>query len=306
MPNLDQLLENAYEGELPTWKKLESEIISNQLPKYKNQFGELSNYGLVHVIVDEKGKPVKRKTDDGKEIFFVVTSRSLATRFEQVHNLDNILNPLNETQKLVHKLNTMMLGEFLTSLKRRKTTAIIKVNPILFQESETNQPSYLCEELIFTPIYDRYTQKLMISDPEEGKALLAIPHEDQERFGIEMVFHILTNRNLPAPDDRENRDKILRKKMEELAFTIPRVPVKRGSGSLICVILNLDNFMEESAFIRTYKTFDPYTNVIFVTSKLKIMTGELDTIPYNSDTIDQVFTPLIDWQRKDQWQQSRV
>lgn len=64
----------------------------------------------------------------------------------------------------------------------------------------------------------------------------------------------------------------------------------------MAIILNLDNVLEERAFIREYKTFDDYADVIFVTSDFKMMAGNLEPIAYDGDQIDTIFTPLIYWQ----------
>ncbi len=58
--------------------------------------------------------------------------------------------------------------------------------------------------------------------------------------------------------------------------------------------------MEESAFIRSYKTFDTYADVIFVNSNLELLTGDLTPIPYDGNQIDTIFAPIIYWQKSQQ------
>ena len=77
----------------------------------------------------------------------------------------------------------------------------------------------------------------------------------------------------------------------------PRVPIRRGSGSFLGILLNLENDLEERAFIRDYPMFDEYSDSIFVTSQLKILSGTLEEIHYNGDQIDTIFGPLIRWQK---------
>ena len=135
-----------------------------------------------------------------------------------------------------------------------------------------------------------------MTDPADAKALLAIDSRDQKRFGIEFVFYMITNSSMPA--EGEERSSEIRKKIEQLAFLAPRIPMKKGSGTFLMVVLNLENEIEEQAFIREYKMFDSYCNVLFVTSSLRLLTGQLDEIHYNGDSIDTIFYPMITWQKK--------
>lgn len=151
------------------------------------------------------------------------------------------------------------------------------------------------KNVLFAPLFDQITRKYMMTAPDQALALLAINPNDQERFGIEIVFHALTNSDLP--DDKETREEVLKEKIDQLSFFAPRIPIKKGSASIYCVLLNLENPMEEMAFVRSYRTFDKYTDIIFVTSNLEIMTGDLDRIPYNGERIDTIFTPIIHWQQ---------
>ena len=106
---------------------------------------------------------------------------------------------------------------------------------------------------------------------------------------------MITNRGLS--DDPEKRQKELKEKIDELSFCLSKVPMKKGSGTFFAVILNLDNGLEERAFIREYKTFDPYADVIFVTSDFKMLTGNLEPIAYDGEQIDTIFMPMIQWQK---------
>ena len=88
----------------------------------------------------------------------------------------------------------------------------------------------------------------------------------------------------------------IHEKLEDLSRLIPRIPMAKGSGTFICILLNLENTMEEAAFIRNYQLLDKYTDLLFVNSKLEILTGDLHTIKYEGSTIDQIFRPMIEWQ----------
>jgi hypothetical protein len=151
------------------------------------------------------------------------------------------------------------------------------------------------EEVLWSALRAPLTGKLMTSPPEEALALLAIDQKDQERFGINFVFHMISN--LSAPEAGEEREIYLKEKIRELAHFIPRVPIGFGSASIYCILLNLDNAMEETAFIRDYQTFDPYSDVLFVTSSLELLTGKLRPIKIQGEQIDTIFGPIIEWQR---------
>lgn len=229
----------------------------------------LKTYDLVEVIVDESLTPVALKETAG-------------VREYAVFNELNKKYPLAPGQSYL----TFMLGDLVRAVADSKKPQVLLVNPDV---------DGMAQDVLFAPIFDSLTQKYMMTDPEDGVALLAIRPEDQDRYGIEMVFHVLNHKTLP--ENSEERERELQKKIRELSFFVPRVPIRKGSGSFYCVLLNLENSMEETAFIRQYKTFDSHSDVIFVTSELKILTGELNNIPYDGERIDTIFTPVIKWQQ---------
>lgn len=278
------------------WKWLKTDLISELLVEYKNHFEKLSYYDLVEVLVDKDGRPKKISLNDQEvPAYAVFTTTELAARTLQPLTIEELKNDLyNVTLEESAHLKTYMLGDLVHSLNDAKKILAIKVNPV---QCQTNQGlRLLAEELVFIPLLDQVTNKYLVTDPEDALALLAIQPEDQMRMGMELVFYALTNRLLP--DDKESREQLLREKIEELAFVAPRIPMRKGSGTFICVLLNLENSMEEAAFIRKYKTFDSHTDLIFVTSDLEILTGELERISYDGDSIDTIFLPLIQWQRR--------
>jgi len=252
----------------PKWKILQQEIRDD------SDLEKLSFYDLVQVVVDEKDRPIKLKEEfTGIHSYFIFTKTS------------------------DFKTKTIMLGELVHQVSDTKEIQNIKINPELFK-NHLEQEVYTCDEVIFSPRFDELSKKYIMSDPEDARALFAINPMDQERFGLEIVFYILTNRLLP--DEREERAEVLQEKIEELAFMASRIPIKQGSGSLFCVMLNLENEMEEKAFIRVYKTFDSYSDTVFVTSKLELLSGMLDPIEYDGEHIDSIFLPLIEWQKEQQ------
>jgi len=281
------------------WQKLKRELIAGRFPLHKKQERQLGFYDLVFVASDSEGAPLFFQSgpqDVGS--FLAFTSPELIERMN---------NPKTEfalqgfdSNELVKKrrdnsfnLRPYMLGDLITTHNNSTNYQAIKINPLCMTTPEGEIT--LAEEVVFIPLFDNITKKFMMTHPEEALALLAIRPEDQERLGMEIVFYSITNRSLS--DDKELRESQLRQKIEELAFLAPRIPVKRGSASLICVLLNLENAMEEVAFIRNYKTFDPYTDIVFVTSGLELLTGELESIQYDGEQIDTIFMPLVNWQK---------
>ncbi len=283
---------------LKNWQVLKKEILNEIFPGYKPYMKKLNYYSLVSVLVDDKGQPKKLKENAADtESYMIFTDALLLKRIMRPHNANEILT--GQFESLIHPeftLTTFMLGDLIKVLSGSNRPQSIKVNPILFETDRLDGSVYLCEEVLFAPLFDKVTKKYMMTAPDQALALLAINPSDQERFGIEIIFHALTNSELP--DDKESREEVLKNKIDELAFYAPRIPIKKGSASIYCVLLNLENSMEETAFIRTYRTFDEHTDIIFVTSDLEIRTGDLDRIPYHGEKIDTIFTPIIQWQQE--------
>lgn len=282
--------------EMPTWKALKSLRTSEHFPMYRNHFSKLSSYDLVFVWVDDQERPVKlRKNKNDVESYFLFTSEVLANKVSKTYSLEEVQADFWEKGVKGIELKVMMLGELMTLLSEKSSSVPVKVNPILSNLIDGEEAFYLCEEVLFAPTFDEVTKKLLLSNPEEAMALLAIAPEDQKRFGIELVFNMVTNRDLS--EEKEERENSLREKLEELSFTLPRVPIKKGSGSFLIVILNLENKFEEAAFIRSYKTFDDYSDVLFITSSLELLTGQLENVKFDGERIDTIFTPMIRWQQ---------
>lgn len=277
-------------SEKSDWFILRKQLLSNHINDYKNSYKSLSSYDVVHVLVDSNGKPSLTKSHDKEvETYFIFTDSSLARRVQGTFDLtkfSELSEPLGEAAVTTH----MMLGEFVTAIKESGKNSPIKVNAF-----NTKDYGYLCEEVLFTPILDSTTGKSLMTDPSEAKALLAIDPKDEKRFGIELTFYLMTNLNVP--ESLEERQSYLKDKIDELSFIAPRIPMLMGSGSFLVVILNLENEIEEQAFIRDYKMFDDYCNVLFVTSSLRLLTGNLEQIHYNGEQIDMIFQPMINWQK---------
>jgi hypothetical protein len=284
------------------WKKLKRELIGKRFPLHKKPETKLGFYDLVFVATNLDGTPMlyqSSKNDIASYLAF--TQPELVDRMNKpqsefaLQGLTSVDLPKNMKMNTFH-LRPFMLGDLITTHNDNENYQAIKINPLTMTTPEGDIT--MAEEVIFIPLFDQVTKKFMMTHPDEALALLAIRPEDQERLGMEIVFYSITNRSLS--DDKELRETQLRDKIEELAFLAPRIPVKRGSASFICVLLNLENAMEEVAFIRNYQTFDSYTDIVFVTSALEILTGELESIQYDGEQIDTIFMPLVDWQ-KNQW-----
>ena len=281
-------------SESPAWRILKSEIIKEE--GYLPFSGNLGSYDLVQVLVDDTGKPLFFKSNE-RDIAsaHIFTRPDLGARIKGQWSKEDLLSgaiDLGPHEEVL--LKTMMLGELVNMLKKNAPLTSIKVNAVSIQLKGESDPFLFCEQVLFAPQMDDFTQKLLLTDPEDARALMAINPEDQKRFGIKMVFYMLTERDLP--EEREERENILRNRIEELAFIAPRTPIAQGSGSFLAVLLNLENEIEERAFIRDYPMFDEHSDLIFVTSKLKLYSGALEEIYFNGEKIDTIFTPLISWQ----------
>ncbi len=278
----------------PAWKILKSQIIRND--SYHRFSPKLGSYDLVEVLVDKEGAPLFfKKNSKDVDCVSIFTRPDLGKRITGQWTCEDLLErrvSLGASDEV--DLKTMMLGELVNSLKNYSNSISIKVNPISILIEGEAEPFLFCEQVLFAPLFDSFTQKLLLTEPEDAKALMGINPEDQKRFGIKMVFYMLTSRGLP--EERGPRELVLKDKIEELAFIAPRTPIAQGSGSFLAVLLNLENEIEERAFIRDYPMFDDHSDLIFVTSSLKLYNGALEEIHFNGDKIDTIFTPLISWQ----------
>lgn len=282
----------------PAWKILKREILSKEFPGYKNKMKSLNSYQLIYVLVDgETGAPkIEKQNPNDVGSYVIFTEPTLATRLDKVLQKEEVGNQKEKLQAPKCELKQMMLGHLVEELNDKGLGTTVKVNPIYVEAGEGMKPFLYAEEVIFSPQFDEVTQKYLLSDPDDAKALLAIRPDDEKRFGVEIIYYLITTRGLP--EEQEEKEDYLRNKIEELAFMVPRVPIKKGSGSFLGVLLNLENDLEERAFIRDYPMFDDYSDSVFVTSQLKILSGNLEEIHYNGDQIDTIFGPLIKWQNQ--------
>lgn len=295
---LNEQMTSELSERIPEWKILKNSLVTsyfNEASLYKKN---LDSFSLVSIYVDQNDAPLLINEKWGNETvssYYIFTHPELSKRMNKNYSLKEV-ESFAIVDSLVPRLKvkTIMLGELCSSLSLLKKPAAIRVNPIKVDTNEA-QTLTLSEEVLFAPIFDSFTQKLLLTEPDDAKALLSISPDEQKRFGIEFVFYLLSDRYLS--DDRDTREEQLKSKLNEMAFVLPRVPVPKGSGSFIAVLLDLENELEEMAFIREYQTFDSYSDPIFVTSSLKLMNGKLDEIHYNGETVDTIFGPLIDWQK---------
>lgn len=285
---------------MPAWRILKMEILRETFPLYPEEMGELGSHDLVHVLVDGKGAPKTYKcSEEDVESYCIFTRPELLKRLGKTFSKEEVQGGIQDLSGLnspegTH-LKMMMLGELSQTLSHNNKETSIKINPILIALAKGMDPLVYAEEVLFAPQRDKFTGKLLLTDPEDAKALLAVNPEDQKRFGIELAFYMLTTRDLP--EDREEREGMLKERIEELSFKAPRIPMMKGSGTFLAVLLNLENELEEQAFIRDYPMFDQYSDIIFVTSSLKMMTGRLEEVHYNGAKIDTIFAPMIEWQK---------
>jgi len=171
----------------PRWKVLQGELLRSHIPGFKNSYKNLSYYDLIEVATDSNDRPLAfEEASTGFSFYAIFSNRNLTRRMASLNQWHDIeTDQYENTETLPTK--TIMLGEFIHSLRNEKEPAAIKVNPIKTATTSGDE-FYLAEEFIFAPIHDKLTNKYMITNPCEAKALLAINPEDVERFGINFVF----------------------------------------------------------------------------------------------------------------------
>lgn len=280
----------------PQWKILKRELLSQEFPAYKNRLKNLGSYQLVHVLVDSSsGEPViEKQNSSDTDSYIMFTEPVLASRLQRTYMPSEVGEVEDKLQAPERCLKVMMTGHLMEILKSKGRGTTVKVNPIYVNALEGEAPLLFAEEVLFAPQFDETTKKYLLSDPDDATALLAIHPDDEKRFGMSIIYYLITTRGLP--EEQDERENYLRDRIEELAFMAPRVPIKKGAGSFLAVLLNLENDLEERAFIRDYPMFDNYSDSIFVTSKLKMFSGTLEEIHFNGDHIDTVFAPIVKWQ----------
>jgi hypothetical protein len=278
------------------WQKLNNELISTYGIK-TNILDSLNYYEIVHALIDGNGDFLKLYPENSKRGYYCIfTKENGHLKLEQ----DFYSEELKTTyfQHCSHfttdyKTKKVMLGHLMESLREHDIPQTIKVNPIWVRKEK--ERLLMSEEVLFAPIFDQVTKKYLISDPSDAIALLAVSPEEQKRFGIELTFYMITNRDLP--DEIDKRAIELRNRIDGLSFMIPRIPQKKGSGTFFVTIINLENPLEEMAFIRNYSQLDSFANCLFVTSDFKMRDGNLQEIHYDGEQIDTIFMPMIEWQK---------
>lgn len=281
------------------WKDFEKSLVSRVFPEAK--ISQTPNYHqVVSVLCDDQGKPYFGNLDlNVSPSYFIFSDSNKAARLERPLGFPEMFEALEPTAgHLIPKLKTFMLGSLIESVADNSEIRPIRFNSIWSKRDNNEEDILLNEEVLFIPLLDKLTGKKLISDPEDALALMAIQKEDEIRLGMRNVFYCLTNRSLP--EDKEDREQILAAELEKLAFLLPRVPVAKGSSGLLLVLLNLENKMEEMAFIRPYEPLDEHVEILFVTSELEILSGDLERIPYDGSRIDTIYLPILEWQKRNQ------
>lgn len=278
------------------WQKLSNELTAS-LGFKTDILEQLSYYEIVHMLIDDKGNPLKLYPDNESQGYYCVfTEESYVSRLDEAINFEQLpidLKNLNSKTSTDFRTKKIMIGHMMEILRDHKTPQAIKVNP--FWVNKKSEKTLFSEEVLFSPIFDPVTKKYLISDPSDAIALLAVSPEEQKRFGIELTFYMITNRDLP--DDNDRRTIELSDRIDGLSFMIPRIPQKKGSGTFFVTIINLENPLEEMAFIRNYPLLDKHANCLFVTSDFKMRTGNLKEVHYDGEQIDTIFMPMIEWQK---------
>ncbi len=286
----------------PNWKDFKFNTLNQAYPGSFLNSSTIDYYDIVYYLTDlDTNSPVQFSIgpveDRGQKAMAIFSSKDrMFAAFNPLSIEEYLLGNFTRELPKNIRIDCIMLGKLVQNFESHKSPTPLIVNPVLMADPNSTKLRCLFEDVIFAPIRDPHSKKLMITDPQHAKALYAINPKDQAKFGVETIFHIISGTDLPIDDDQ--RAKILKDEIDELSFFASRVPIQKGSTSLYVVILNLDNEMEETAFIRPYQTFDYYSKIIFVNSSLQLSNGSLENIPYDNRSIEGVFSSLIDWNKK--------
>jgi hypothetical protein len=270
--------------------EFQNRLLSHNIPGWKKHHDEIQYYDLVYLVKNKKGEIVI--DSDGSAL--VLTSTKLIDYIKQAYPKNKIAGmELNATvSDHNYLLKPYMLGEIARRLTQIDSVSTIKINPIWVVENEMDS-FFMCEEILFCPLFDNYTQKKLLSDPNDAKALLALNIEDQTRYGVEFAFQ-----TVGTPDFQNAGDQLdakIEEKIREINFLIKRTIIPPGSASIYFVITRMENYAQELSFIRDYQTHDPNTKVLFITSRLEILTGQLEKVPYYTGDIDEIMTNILNW-----------
>jgi len=232
-----------------------------------------SFYDIVYAIEDQSFLQSQIPTLD-MSVSLAFTSKDKALEYSRSNNIDE------------KHIVAIMLGKLIQETCDEESIQVIGLN--------FNGEKF--DNFVFVPFYDKLTKHYLISPTDESIALLSIDHKSHRHMGVQATFFSINNKYLP--EDNDERGELLANIVEDLSFILPRISQPQGSANILCLLLNLENGVEEKAFIRKYKTMDDYTEVLFVTSDLKLQTGELEAIAYDGTNLEGVYTPIISRQRK--------
>lgn len=294
MPNyMESLKTTLIDGKAKKHKsflEFESRLLKQNISGWKNHFQEIKFYDIVYLVKNKKGEIVI--DSDGSAL--VLTSTKLIDYIKQAYPKNQIAGmDLNATvSDHNYLLKPYMLGEVARKLTQLDTVSTIKVNPIWVVENDMDS-YFMCEEILFCPLFDNYTQKKLLSDPRDAKALLALNIEDQTRYGVEFAFQTVGTPDFQNAGDQLDTE--IEEKIKEINFLIKRTIIPPASASIYFVITRMENYSQELSFIRDYETFDPKTKVLFVTSRLEILTGQLHKVPYYTGDIDEIMSNILNW-----------
>ena len=261
-------------------KNINSRDLVNFLVEGPDQSGcaktKLSFYDIVYVIqsdTNKAGRDVPYKTANidqlGINVTLAFTTKQLSTQIAQEGE----------------RVRAITVGMLCREIK----TDSIEVIGLNF-----NLEAF--EDFIFAAPFDKLTGQYIISPRDEAISLLSIDNESHRNMGVKATFFSITNKALEViPQDK--RKEYLNTLIDNLSFVIPRIPQPKGSANIICLLLNLENTMEERAFVRDYPTFEDYTEVLFVNSELELLAGDLSKIKYDGASLEGVYLPLIERQK---------
>lgn len=232
----------------------------------------LSFYDIIYSI-EEDGFHKERIAELDVEVTTAFTSKEKALEYAQGNGIDE------------KNVVAIMLGKLIQESSHDEYVQVIGLN---YKESKFS-------DFIFVPFYDKLTKQYLISPTDDAIALLSIDQKSHRHMGVQATFFSINNKFLP--EESQERTELLSEIVDDLAFILPRISQPKGSANILCLLLNLENDVEERAFIRKYETLDEYTEVLFVTSDLKLQTGALEEIAYDGTHLEGIYTPIIKRQK---------
>ncbi len=258
-------------------KKIEGQLKNTiELKRFSKEIKvDINYYSIVYLLDNDSEILLHNIPSLGISSIAIFTNKEQASTYADYNN------------RTEYRTKAAMLGTILEENKHNDCIKLISLNP------EKNGEEV--DDFIFIPFFDSLTKQKLISPSDEAISLLSIDQYSHRLMGAEITFFSINNKFLP--EDNQQRSEKLTTVLDDISFIIPRIPMPKGSINFICLILNLENPVEEKAFIRDYELFDCYSEVLYVTSDLKLQSGSLQEISYDGSNLEGIYLPIYNRQK---------